>query len=133
MQDIEDFPSLLHSTAGSGILSNGGDSPQNGRSILSLQSAAADHHDGTLGGGKDLETNDTWAQRFPSGMPRVTRCPYLAEGVRAVSQLLQHRRLLPQVVVRVAEVNGVTHHSHTKLVVEPTARGRGGEKADGSF
>lgn len=44
---------------------------------------------------------------------------HLAEGVCAVSQLLQHRGVLPQVVVGVAQVHVVTHHGHTQLVVEP--------------
>lgn len=48
VQYVEDFPTLLHSTAGSGVLSNGRNGAQNGGSILSLQSTAAHNHHWTL-------------------------------------------------------------------------------------
>ena len=55
MQDVEDFPSLHHSTSGSGVLSNGRYGAQNGSSIFSLQSAAAHDHYRTLSSWKDLK------------------------------------------------------------------------------
>lgn len=53
---------------------------------------------------------------------------YLAEGVRAISQLLQHWCFLSQVVVRVAQINLVTHHGNTQLIVEPADRRRGAKE-----
>lgn len=51
------------------------------------------------------------------------RCSHLAEGMRAVSQLGQNRRLLPQVIVGVGEVHVVTHHGDSQLVVKPADKG----------
>lgn len=45
---------------------------------------------------------------------------YLAEGVRAVRQLLQHRGLLSQVVVGETQIDVVTHHGDAQLIVKPT-------------
>lgn len=58
VQDIKDFPALFHSTAGSGILSDGRDGTQDGSSVSSLQSAAAHDYYWTFGRWKHLETED---------------------------------------------------------------------------
>lgn len=74
------------------------------------------------------ETNheaDCWRLKDAWGC----RCVYyLAEGVCAVSQLLQHWRLLSQVLVGVAQIDIVTHHGDTKLIVEPARKGGEGPR-----
>lgn len=138
MQDVEDFPSLLHSTAGPSVLSNGGDGAQNGSSVLSLQSAAAHNHHRALSCWKDLETfRGNWTFNVPLhmakrsrpahysalGSPRDVCVHYLVEGVCAISQLLQYRSVFSQVVICVTQVHAVTHHGNTQLIVEPAERG----------
>lgn len=54
VQDIEDLPAILHSTAGFGILSDGGDRAQNGCPVFSLQRAATDNHHWTLCSSENL-------------------------------------------------------------------------------
>lgn len=46
----------------------------------------------------------------------------------AISQLLQYWCFLSQVVIRVAQINWVTHHGNTQLIVEPADRGRGAKR-----
>ncbi len=53
----------------------------------------------------------------------------LAERVCAVSQLLQYWGLLPQMLVCVAQVNIVTDHGNTQLIMEPAERGWGARAA----
>lgn len=96
VQDVEDLPALLHAAAGAGVLRHGRDGAQDGGAVVPLQGSAAQHHHGPLGGRQDL-----------------------AEGVRAVGQLPQHRRLLAKVLVRVAQVHLVANHGHLQLVVQP--------------
>lgn len=44
---------------------------------------------------------------------------YLAERVCVVSQFLKYWRVLSQVVVGVAQINAVTNHGNTQLIVKP--------------
>lgn len=95
VQDIQDFPALLHAAAGPGVLCNGGDGAQNGRPVLSLQCAAAHDHHRTLGNRDNLETGRELSVRnqlvciLMSRQPQNQSVGNLAEGVCAVGQLPQ--------------------------------------------
>lgn len=140
MQYVEDFPSLLHSTAGSGILSNGGDSAQNGGAVLSLQSAAAHNHHRTLSCWEDLQTyirvkhlRKHMTKRSHVHFSALSSLHdvcvlYLTEGVCPTSQLLQYWSIFSQVVICVTQVDTVTHHGNMQLIMEP-AESRGQREA----
>lgn len=125
MQDIQNLPPILHSAAGSGILSDGGDGAQDGCSIFSLQSSAANNHHWTLCRSNDLHTEGTQiyvTKDWNSSHTMIRLCVcihHLAERMCTISQLLQHGCLLSQVVICETEVDAVTHHGNMQLIVEP--------------
>ena len=121
MEDIEHFPAVLHSAAGSGVLGDVGHGRVQRGPVPSLQTAAAHHHHGALCLGQNLGSRQRMNKGkgqvlFSTGhtVPRKLRKikyhrnpeegsqDYLAERMRSGCNLLQYLRRLPEMVIGVA-------------------------------